>query len=107
MLILIQILVLNSIPILMLILPFFIIKFHRKSITIGEYINTLIAILKYHVVGKVLSEFNNVGWDRRVFMLMSVVFYFINISYFGGRRVGRALPYGVPQICNAALPYCL
>ena len=68
-----------AIPILMLILPFFIIKFQSKSITISQYINALIIVLKYHVVGKAISEFADVGWDRKVFIIMSVVFYFINI----------------------------
>ena len=68
-----------AIPILMLIIPFFIIKFQKKSITLSQYISTLIFILKFHVVGKAMSEFADVGWDRKVFIIMSVMFYFINI----------------------------
>ena len=68
-----------AIPIIMLIIPFFMIKFQKRNITITEYINALITVLKYHVIGKAISEFNDVGWDRRFFILISIIFYFINI----------------------------
>ena len=68
-----------AIPILMLIIPFFLLKFQKVSISLKTYIQTLISILKNHVVGKAITEFSHVGWDRRVFIIVSVVFYFINI----------------------------
>jgi len=68
-----------AIPIIMLIIPFFIIKFHHKSITITAYFQTLNTIIKYHMIGKAISEFSDVGWDRRFFILISIIFYFVNI----------------------------
>jgi hypothetical protein len=67
------------IPILMLIMPFFILKIQKIPISITTYINMLIYVFKNHVIGKAVSEFSKVGWDRRFFIIMSVVFYFINI----------------------------
>ena len=68
-----------AIPILMLIIPFFILKLQKISISLKTYIETLLTVFKNHVIGKLVSEFSHVGWDRRFFMIISVVFYFINI----------------------------
>lgn len=68
-----------AIPIIMLIIPFFFIKFHRRSLNISEYFNALTNVIKYHFIGKSLIEFNSVGWDRRFFIIVSIIFYFINI----------------------------
>ena len=67
------------IPIIMLIIPFFIIKLQNISISVDTYIHTLLKVLRSHVVGKALAEFSHVGWDRRFFLIMSMVFYFMNI----------------------------
>ena len=67
------------IPLIMLIIPFFILKFQKISISIDTYLTTLLKVLKNHVVGKALSEFSQVGWDRRFFLMMSIGFYFMNI----------------------------
>ena len=67
------------IPVIMLILPFFILKFQKLSISIDTYFTTLLKVLKNHIVGKALSEFSQVGWDRRFFLMMSIGFYFMNI----------------------------
>jgi len=68
-----------AIPILMLIIPFFILKIQKIKVSLSTYISTLLTILKNHVVGKAVSDFAHVGWDRRFFMIISVAFYFINI----------------------------
>ena len=68
-----------AIPILMFIIPFFILKIQNIPISLQTYISTLLTVFKNHIVGKTLTEFTNVGWDRKVFLIISVVFYFINI----------------------------
>ena len=68
-----------AIPILMLIIPFFILKLQKISISLKTYIETLLTVLKNHAIGKVITDFSHVGWDRRFFMIISVAFYFINI----------------------------
>ena len=67
------------IPIIMLILPFFILKFQKIAISMSTYIGVLIKVLKNHVVGRAFTEFSNVGWDRRFFLLITICFYFVNI----------------------------
>ena len=67
------------IPIIMLILPFFILKFQKITISLSTYIGVLIKVLKNHVVGRAFTEFSNVGWDRRFFLLITIGFYFVNI----------------------------
>ena len=67
------------VPILMLIIPFFILKIQNIPITIDTYFKILIKLIKGHVVGKAITDFANVGWDKRFFLLVSVCFYFVNI----------------------------
>ena len=63
----------------MLIIPFFILKIQKIPISINTYFNILKTVLTNHVIGKAVSEFANVGWDRRFFLLISVGMYFMNI----------------------------
>jgi DNA mismatch repair ATPase MutS len=67
------------IPIIMLILPFFILKLNKISISLLTYIRTLMDVFKNHVVGRALTGFSEVGWDKKILMIMSIIFYFINI----------------------------
>jgi len=68
-----------AIPIIMLILPFIILRIQGISISLKAYTQALIKIFSHHVVGRAISQFSSVGWDKRVFLLISIVFYFINI----------------------------
>ena len=68
-----------AIPIIMLILPFFILRIQGVSVSIQSYVQALIKIFSQHVVGKALTQFSSVSWDRRFFLILSVAFYFINI----------------------------
>jgi DNA mismatch repair ATPase MutS len=67
------------IPILMLLIPFLILKLQRTPISIGTYFTILKSVMKNHVIGKAITDFANVGWDRRFFLLISVALYVINI----------------------------
>jgi len=104
------------IPIIMLILPFFILKFQKISVSMSSYVSALLKVFKNHVIGKVITEFSSVGWDRRFFLLVSVGFYFLNIyqsistcttfykniykikSYLG--TVNKFLVYSINSITN-------
>jgi hypothetical protein len=68
-----------AIPIVMLILPFIILRIQGAAVSVQAYIQALIKIFSQHVVGKALSQFSSVSWDRRFFLIISVAFYFINI----------------------------
>ena len=68
-----------AIPIVMLILPFILLRFQGISISLKAYTQALVKIFSQHVVGKAISQFSSVGWDKRIFLLISIAFYFINI----------------------------
>ena len=66
-------------PILILIVPFFILKFRKIEITFETYILILIDVIKRNSLGQALSEFSSVGLDRKIVILTSVIFYIFNI----------------------------
>jgi len=68
-----------AIPIIMLLIPFFILRLNKIQISVRTYINTLLTIINKHPIGNLLSEFSNVGWDRRVLLIVSVIIYLTNI----------------------------
>ena len=67
------------IPLIMLIIPFFLIRMKNIPISLSTYIEALLSVIKNHPIGQTIKDFGNVGWDRRIFMLTSVLFYFISI----------------------------
>ena len=67
------------IPIILLIIPFFIILFKGYHITLTQYVEILLTIMKNHPLGNAIKDFANVGWDRKFFLVFSLVFYFFNI----------------------------
>lgn len=68
-----------SLPIFIIIIPFLLLKLQGIPISISNYINTLTTILKNHPISNFLKNYDNVGWDRKIFLLISMLFYFLNI----------------------------
>ena len=68
-----------AIPIVMLIMPFFLLRIQGISVSIQAYTQALVKIFSQHVVGRAISQFSSVSWDKRVFLIISIAFYFINI----------------------------
>jgi hypothetical protein len=68
-------------PIILLIIPFFILKFQKVEITVSGYIATLRKIFATHPIGKMFSlmDFSSMSWDKRIYLLMSLVFYIIQV----------------------------
>ena len=68
-------------PLILLIIPFFILKFQKIEVTISGYIGTLKKIFATHPIGKMFSLFDisSMSWDKRVYVLMSFVFYIIQV----------------------------
>jgi hypothetical protein len=66
-------------PILVLILPFFIIKSRGIDINVDKYIEVLKALASSHAVGKLFTEFSSVSMERKMYILMSVMFYIMQI----------------------------
>lgn len=67
------------IPIIMLIIPFFIIRMKGLSLTIDEYIEVLKTIISNHSIGKLFTEFHTVEFNQKVYILVSAGFYVFSI----------------------------
>jgi len=67
------------IPLIMLIVPFFILKFKGANISITNYVELVKVMFKNHSISKLFTQFGDGGWDKRFFLIMSVVFYIFQI----------------------------
>ena len=66
-------------PIIVLIIPFFILIMRGLSVSVSEYIDILKTIIGQHSVGRILNNFGEVSIEQKIYILMSVVFYGIQI----------------------------
>jgi len=67
------------IPIIVLILPFFIIKFGGIDITLTEYITVLKGLISNHAVTKMFTEFQHVQMEQKLYILVSAAFYVFSV----------------------------
>jgi len=67
------------IPIIFLIFPFIILKIQRVPITFSVYIKVLQDIAKNHFIGKALSSFQSLSWDKIIYILITIGLYFLQI----------------------------
>jgi energy-coupling factor transporter ATP-binding protein EcfA2 len=68
-------------PLILLFIPFFLLKIQKSQVSMSTYITSLKTILSSHPIGKVFSllDFSSMPWDKRIYVLMSVFFYFIQV----------------------------
>ena len=66
-------------PLIVLIIPFFVLMMRGLAVSISEYIDILKTIISQHSVGKFLTQFETVSVEQKMYILMSVVFYGIQI----------------------------
>ena len=66
-------------PLLMLIIPFFIIQIKGLHLTVEEYIEVLKIIVSQHALGKLFSEFNEVSLNQKIYLFVSAAFYVFSI----------------------------
>ena len=66
-------------PIIVLIIPFFILIMRGLSVSVSEYIEILKTIIGQHSIGRILTNFSDVSIEQKLYILMSVVFYGIQI----------------------------
>jgi len=67
-------------PILILIVPFFIIKFRGDvELNMNEYITVLKKIISNHAISKVFTKFNEVDFGQKIYLLISTAFYIFSI----------------------------
>ena len=67
------------VPIIILIIHFFVIKLKGLSLTIPEYIEVLKTVISNHAIGKLFTEFNNVEFSEKIYLLVSAGFYVFSI----------------------------
>ena len=66
-------------PFIVLIIPFFIIQIKGLKLTFSEYYEIIKIILGNHSIGILLTNFNQVKMEQKVYILLSVAFYFFSI----------------------------
>ena len=68
-------------PIILMIIPFFILRFQKIEVTVSGYISTLKKIFATHPIGKMFSlmDFSSLSWDKRIYILMSFIFYVVQV----------------------------
>ena len=68
-----------AIPIIMLIMPFFILKFQGLPVSFTTYIETIIKLFKNHIIGQLFSRFSEVDISQKIFLIFSLGFYIFNL----------------------------
>ena len=66
-------------PLIILIIPFFILRFQKLPIDLSTYLSSLKKIAQYHPIGKIFENFGSVPWDKKVYIFISIAFYFLQI----------------------------
>jgi hypothetical protein len=58
------------IPIIILIIPFVVIQLKGMKITFSEYFEVLKIIASNHAVGKLFTQFNQVEWNEKIYIML-------------------------------------
>jgi hypothetical protein len=66
-------------PLIILIIPFFLLKIQKMPVSFSSYVSSLKRIAQYHPIGKVFENFSSIPWDKRIYMFASIAFYFLQI----------------------------
>ena len=67
------------VPIMMLFLPFIFLRMRGKRITFDSYYNILKEVLQNHSLGQLFNNFSEMHWQKRIYSLTSLFFYFFNV----------------------------
>ena len=66
-------------PLIVLIVPFFIIQIKGLRLSFSEYYEIIKIILGNHSIGNLLTNFHEAKMEQKVYILLSVAFYFFSI----------------------------
>lgn len=66
-------------PIIILIVPFFIIKLKGLHLSMQEYVDILKIIVSNHAIGKMFTSFHEVDMNQKVYLIISAAFYVFSI----------------------------
>ena len=67
------------IPIIILIIPFFVIRLKGLTLTVEEYIDVLKLVAENHALGKLFTKFNEVSINEKIYFVASAMFYLFSI----------------------------
>jgi len=68
-----------ALPLVLLVVPFFLLKYRGVDISFATYASSLKAVVKHHAFGRLFGEFGGGGWDKRVYLIISAMFYVFQI----------------------------
>ena len=66
-------------PVILLLVPFFMLKFSGIPITLKSYYKVLMNIFSKHALGNIFTIMEDISWEKRVYAIVSVVFYVFSI----------------------------
>lgn len=69
-----------ALPLILLIIPFFIMRVQGSPINMQQYYVTLKQVLSRHAIGGLFS-IGSASWDKRVYIIISLVFYLAQVYY--------------------------
>ena len=67
------------VPIIILIIPFFIIRLKGLTLTMQEYIDILKVVISQHAIGKLFTHFGSVSFQEKIYLVVSAGFYVFSI----------------------------
>jgi hypothetical protein len=67
------------IPIIIIIIPFFVLKVKGIEITLDGYVEVLKEVIKNNAIGRLFTEFNEVEFSQKIYLLISASFYVFSI----------------------------
>jgi len=67
------------VPVIILIIPFFVIQIKGINLSFSEYIEVLKVVASNHAIGKLFTKFNSVKLDEKMYLLVSAAFYIFSI----------------------------
>jgi hypothetical protein len=66
-------------PIIILILPFFLIRWKGISLSMSSYIDIVKRLVKNHAIGKLIGSFEDVPIEKRLYMMVTAGFYLFQV----------------------------
>ena len=67
------------IPIIILIIPFFVIRLKGLTLTVEEYVDVLKLVAENHALGKLFTKFHEVSINEKIYFIASAMFYLFSI----------------------------
>ena len=66
-------------PVIIMILPFFLIRYQGIPLSMKAYIGTIKHLLRNHAIGKLAESFGSISWEKRVYLMITVSFYVLQV----------------------------